>query len=70
MQLQSSDAEASKKAPKVEEPITPGGDDGRKSKRARLPTQPYQSPIPELNMIAKMNNTPKASEEKLIVFYR
>jgi hypothetical protein len=48
--------------------------DGRKSKRMRLPTQPYQSPIPELNLIAKISKidkTPnKIIDEKLIVFYR
>ncbi|KAL1139182.1 hypothetical protein AAG570_009241 [Ranatra chinensis] len=50
------------------------GNDGRKSKRVRLPTQPYQSPIPELNLIAKISKidkTPtKQLDEKLIVFYR
>lgn len=45
--------------------------DERKSKRVRLPTQPYQSPLPELNIIAKMNKTPvKAVDDKLIVFYK
>jgi hypothetical protein len=52
-----------------------GKDEDRKSKRVRLPTQPYQSPIPELNIIAKINKssktTPtKAADDKLIVFYK
>ncbi|KAG8273332.1 nucleolar and coiled-body phosphoprotein 1-like [Homalodisca vitripennis] len=61
-------------------PVTPeikkeGKDDDRKSKRVRLPTQPYQSPLPELNMIAKISkstkSTPtKAADDKLIVFYK
>lgn len=45
--------------------------DERKSKRVRLPTQPYQSPLPELSLLAKMNKTtPKTSDDKLIVFYK
>ncbi|XP_014251125.1 titin-like isoform X1 [Cimex lectularius] len=48
-------------------------DDDKKPKRKRLPTQIYQSPIPELNIIAKINKIDKApskSEDKLIVFYK
>lgn len=57
------------------------GDD--KPRRKRLPTQPYQSPIPELNIMAKykkmkeLNEKDKvdkrpsnSSTDKLIVFYR
>lgn len=52
-----------------------GKEDDRKSKRVRLPTQPYQSPIPELNIIAKISKstkptTTKAADDKLIVFYK
>lgn len=48
--------------------------DGRKSKRVRLPTQPYQSPIPELQFIAKLNiptkTTPKNASERIIAFFK
>lgn len=46
--------------------------DDKKAKRKRLPTQVYQSPIPELNIIAKMSKIDKtpANDDKLIVFYR
>uniref|UniRef100_A0A1B6D5E6 Uncharacterized protein n=1 Tax=Clastoptera arizonana TaxID=38151 RepID=A0A1B6D5E6_9HEMI len=51
---------------------TTNSSDERKSKRVRLPTQPYQSPLPELNIIAKLNKpTPvKAIDDKLIIFYK
>ena len=61
-----------KKLNSVSEEEEASGDD-RKSKRKRLPTQPYQSPIPELNLIAKISKidkTPASSDDKLIVFYR
>lgn len=52
-------------------PQTEANDD-KKAKRKRLPTQVYQSPIPELNIIAKMSKPEKnsAPDDKLIVFYR
>ncbi|XP_017777205.1 PREDICTED: nucleolar and coiled-body phosphoprotein 1-like [Nicrophorus vespilloides] len=49
---------------------SPGG----KAKRIRTRTQPYQSPLPELEIISKMtnNSTPKSKniDEKLIIFYK
>uniref|UniRef100_A0A0K8SY37 Uncharacterized protein n=2 Tax=Lygus hesperus TaxID=30085 RepID=A0A0K8SY37_LYGHE len=64
--------DAEKKTPVKETPSDKDGDG--KPRRKRLPTQPYQSPIPELNLIAKINKidkTPaKPQEDKLIVFYR
>lgn len=48
--------------------------DGRKSKRVRLPTQPYQSPIPELQLIAKLHTpaktTPRNASERIIAFFK
>jgi hypothetical protein len=46
---------------------------GAKSKRTRIKTQPYQSPLPEIEIITKISSsTPrsKASDDKLIVFYK
>lgn len=46
---------------------------GGKSKRTRTKTQPYQSPLPEVEMISKITaTTPKNrnSEDKLIIFYK
>lgn len=61
----------------VQAPVEAAEDDaadGRKSKRTRLPTQPYQSPIPELQLIAKLETpaktTPKNPSEKIIAFYK
>lgn len=61
----------------IQQPIDQVEEDtseGRKSKRTRLPTQPYQSPIPELQFIAKLQTpaktTPKPSTEKIIAFYK
>lgn len=46
----------------------------RKSKRNRIRTQPYQSPLPELALISKLSNRSsspaKNQDEKLIVFYK
>lgn len=43
-------------------------------KRTRIKTQPYQSPLPELEIISKMtsSSTPrnKNHDEKLIIFYK
>ncbi|KRT80927.1 hypothetical protein AMK59_6191, partial [Oryctes borbonicus] len=43
-------------------------------KRTRIKTQPYQSPLPELEIISKMtsSSTPrnKNNDEKLIIFYK
>ncbi|XP_014282016.1 uncharacterized protein [Halyomorpha halys] len=61
-----------KKLPAAVEEEETSGDD-KKSKRKRLPTQPYQSPIPELNLIAKISKIDKTTvsgDDKLIVFYR
>jgi hypothetical protein len=44
--------------------------DDRKSKRVRTQTQPYQSPLPELTYIAKLQTLVKAPDDKLIVFYK
>lgn len=42
-----------------------------KLKRQRTRTQPYQSPLPELEIISKMSSTPnRNNDEKLIVFYK
>ncbi|XP_044258777.1 proteoglycan 4-like isoform X3 [Tribolium madens] len=44
-----------------------------KSKRTRTKTQPYQSPLPEIEIITKItSSTPrnKANDDKLIVFYK
>lgn len=44
-----------------------------KSKRTRIRTQPYQSPLPEIEIITKISSsTPrsKANDDKLIVFYK
>ncbi|XP_071445256.1 uncharacterized protein [Hetaerina americana] len=47
-------------------------DEERKPKRVRIRTQPYQSPLPELAYIPKFTRipTPKAQEDKLILFYK
>ncbi|KAI4458324.1 hypothetical protein MML48_7g00009698 [Holotrichia oblita] len=43
-------------------------------KRTRIKTQPYQSPLPELEIISKMTSTStprsKNNDEKLIIFYK
>ncbi|KAB0802237.1 hypothetical protein PPYR_04423 [Photinus pyralis] len=63
--------------PKVVKPETkalqksPGS--GGKSKRTRTKTQPYQSPLPEVEMISKITaTTPRSrnNEDKLIIFYK
>ncbi|XP_045482955.1 muscle M-line assembly protein unc-89-like isoform X2 [Harmonia axyridis] len=43
-----------------------------KSKRARIRTQPYQSPLPELEIITKITASQrnKTNDEKLIVFFK
>ncbi|KAF2903328.1 hypothetical protein ILUMI_02854 [Ignelater luminosus] len=46
---------------------------GGKSKRTRTKTQPYQSPLPEVEMISKITATTprnRNSEDKLIIFYK
>ncbi|KAF5288673.1 hypothetical protein FQA39_LY15315 [Lamprigera yunnana] len=46
---------------------------GIKSKRMRTKTQPYQSPLPEVEMISKITATTprsKNNEDKLIIFYK
>lgn len=44
---------------------------GGKVKRTRIPTQPYQSPLPEVEMISKISaTTPRNIEDKLIIFYK
>lgn len=55
---------------KAETPI-----DDNKAKRNRLKTIPYQSPLPEIELISKLsaseaNTTPKSADERLILFYR
>ncbi|GJQ88213.1 hypothetical protein Trydic_g13205 [Trypoxylus dichotomus] len=64
---QFSDSPKSSKADKI----------GQKSgsvKRTRIKTQPYQSPLPELEIISKMtsSSTPRSknNDEKLIIFYK
>lgn len=63
-----------RKAKQPIEPVEDDGKEGRKSKRVRLPTQPYQSPIPELQFIAKLQTpakpAPKSTTEKIIAFFR
>lgn len=53
---------------------TPVASDGAsKPKRNRIQTQPYQSPLPEIALLVKNLNKPppsKASDDKLIVFYK
>ncbi|XP_034176422.1 uncharacterized protein LOC117602472 isoform X1 [Osmia lignaria lignaria] len=53
---------------------TPTVSDGAsKPKRNRIQTQPYQSPLPEIALLVKNLNKPppsKASDDKLIVFYK
>lgn len=62
-------------APKIApKPATPSSVD-QKVKRNRLRTIPYQSPIPEIELISKLtaneaNNSTKNSEDKLIIFYK
>lgn len=53
-------------------PQKPSGSSG-KVKRNRFRTQPYQSPLPEVEMISKIIATPprsRNSEDKLIIFYK
>lgn len=55
-------------------PATPSSVD-QKVKRNRLRTIPYQSPIPEIELISKLtaieaNNSSKNTEDKLIIFYK
>ncbi|KAK1125879.1 hypothetical protein K0M31_005415 [Melipona bicolor] len=48
-------------------------DGASKPKRNRIQTQPYQSPLPEIALLVKNLNKPppsKASDDKLIVFYK
>lgn len=44
----------------------------RRPKRARVPTRPFQSPVPEFETIPKaLKPTPtKTPEEKLVVFFK
>ena len=44
----------------------------RRPKRARVPTQPFQSPVPEFEAIPKaLKPTPaKQPEEKLVIFFK
>lgn len=52
---------------------SPGGGSTGKSKRTRIRTQPYQSPLPEIEIITKISSsTPKTknADDKLIVFYK
>lgn len=49
------------------------GETPQKSKRARVQTQPYQSPLPEFALITKLSASmakTKASDDKLIIFYK
>lgn len=52
---------------------TPSAED-RKSKRARLPVQPFQSPLPELTLVTRLNNKANSEKieekEKLVIFYK
>lgn len=44
-----------------------------KAKRNRIKTQPYQCPLPEVELVSKISvTTPKTknSEDKLIIFYK
>lgn len=48
---------------------------GGKSKRARIQTQPYQSPLPEIEIISKISaastpNKNRSNDDKLIIFYK
>lgn len=46
---------------------------GGKAKRTRIKTQPYQSPLPEVEMVSKISvTTPRSKniEDKLIIFYK
>lgn len=66
-------AEDSVKASKPE-PKTPGpkSPSSGKTKRQRIRTQPYQSPLPEIEMFTKISSTPKGKgvDDKLIYFYK
>lgn len=58
--LEGSDTEVSEESP-------------QKSKRARVKTQPYQSPLPEFALITKLSASmakSKTSDDKLIIFYK
>lgn len=68
-QLEDEDEEKKDKTLKKE---TPGEE--VKSKRTRLPTQPFQlSLLPEMQLISKISEksaSPKINTEKLTVFYK
>ncbi|XP_014210322.1 PDZ and LIM domain protein Zasp [Copidosoma floridanum] len=51
---------------------TPSDGGGSRSRRNRVPTTPYQSPLPEYAAIIKTasKQTPKSGDDKLIVFYK
>ncbi|KAF5270413.1 hypothetical protein FQR65_LT05601 [Abscondita terminalis] len=54
-------------------PVQKSPNSGGKSKRTRIKTQPYQSPLPEVEMISKISaTTPRSKniEDKLIIFYK
>lgn len=62
-----------RKLKKQEEPKTPKAELGLKVKRQRTKTQHYQSPLPEIEIVAKMSSsTPRSRhmDDKLIYFYK
>lgn len=59
--------------PEVKTPVQKSPNTG-KAKRQRIKTQPYQIPLPEIEIITKISSsTPrriKNNDEKLIYFYK
>ncbi|KAK9884941.1 hypothetical protein WA026_009177 [Henosepilachna vigintioctopunctata] len=68
--------EESSKTPRSEPKVSPSqkSPSTSKSKRARIRTQPYQSPLPELEIISKISASTsqrnRANDDKLIVFFK
>ncbi|XP_011504683.1 PREDICTED: uncharacterized protein LOC105367613 [Ceratosolen solmsi marchali] len=63
---------AKRKSRELKEPKNTSSEGGPRSKRNRVQTTPYQSPLPEIAMIVKnlSKPSPKGSDDKLIVFYK
>lgn len=63
--------EPTKKTEKVTNQKSPSS--AGKSKRTRVPTQPYQCPLPEIEIIRKITTSSprnRNNDDKLIIFYK
>lgn len=64
----------SPKTPKEPKTLVQKSPSFSKTKRQRIRTQPYQSPLPEVELISKISSQPtripRSNDERLIVFYK